>query len=260
MPLIHDETDEKGGDITVHPQSSVPSWDPLNVGLAAGKGAVKELIQNVESIPGIGSMPKEGPVMSWAGSKNEEHPNAEAVGRFAGDVAPMALIPELGVAGGIARTANAAKMLQPYYRYGIPRVASQLDRIANWVTRGAIGGASQAPQDRGTGARVGAEAGVGAGALRSALMSARRFHPLSLPGLAAALAAAAWYEKGRINPYLAFHTGQIIPAAASTVAPFFPSGVAGAIGERAAQATGYDRANQPPPKPPEDSDEIVNEK
>lgn len=249
MPLVHDETeDAPSGNVTVHaPGSAVPSWDPLNVAWAGVKGAGKEAIQNIESLPFTTPIPnedKKDPVMNWAESSNPEHPYAEQAGRLATDIAPMALIPELDVAGGIANAANSAKMLQTYLRH--PRVVSELHRFANAVWKGGAGGALASRQDPATGARIGAETGVGADYLRRAAMAMP--HKLySWPLTLAALASAAWYERGRVSPYLAFHAGQAIPTAGAAIAPFFPPGVAGALGERAAAATGYDRGNQPPP-------------
>lgn len=261
MPLIHDETDEKGGDITVHPQSSVPSWDPLSVGWAAVKGAGKEAVGMVENIPGIGSMPslpKGTDMLRWSESKDQEHPIAEQAGRLGADVAPMFALPEVEVAEGIANTFNIARRLPTYYKYGIPKAASALDKLFNWGYKGAVGGASQAPQDRTTGARVGMEAGIGTQLLQKAVRQGLHNPRGSLPYLAA-LAALAYQERGRMSPYLTYHAGMTLPGVAAGIAPFMPPGVAGALGERAAQGTGYDRANQPP-KPPNDSDEIVNEK
>jgi hypothetical protein len=220
----------------------VPSYDPLNLAMSAVKGAGKEAIQGVEKwTPGPSLRDVDAskdPLMGWAGSKDAEHPWAEQVGRTAADVAPLAALPEMGIGDALSALGATARYARPLGKLG----------EAGW--KGAVGGASQSKGDVDTAARVGGETGVGSQALRMAIGAIPHRGYWGLAAGLPALAAMA-YSSGRrgMEPWWLYHVmREAAPGLAGLAGTVAPPGVAGALGEKAAQETGYDRSNQPKPE------------
>lgn len=269
MPLVHDETSEPDdtGNVTVHPKSGGSVSGAIWAGV---KGAGKQLVSDVESIPGVGSIPnedKKSPVMNWAQSGNPDYPTSDTVGRIAGEIAPLAALPDiefpaLAARGAAALGRGAAPLASKIYqgtqfapltgRPIAPWLPSALNRIANLGWKGAVGGASQSPDDRAGGAEVGAGTAIGTRALRN-VVAASHVPRGAIPfGLAALI--AAWLERDRLHPWLAAHALEAGTAATAAGGAALPSGVAGAIGSRVGRYLGGDSTSKD--EQPDDNEEV----
>lgn len=261
MPKVHDETDEPdtgGGNVTVHPRADS---GVLNEAWAGVKGAAKGVIE-----PFTGNIPnedKKSTIKNWVDSGNPDYPTADKLGRIGGEIAPLFALPDvefpaLAARGGAAIARTAGPLASKLYQgtQFVPRTGrvigswlpTALDRMANWGWKGAVGGASQSPEDRAGGAQTGAEWGIGSQALRRAAL-AMPHREYAIP-LALAALAASWFERKSLTPWLAYHAAEAIPAATAVGGAAVPSGVAGALGEQVGKLLGGDQSQ------PDDSEKV----
>lgn len=200
---------------------------PFDAAMAAVRGAGKEAVQTVQSAPWATPIPETkdspSPLMSWARSKDPQHPMAEGAGRLAADVAPTFAIPELSP---LSRLAS------------ISRIGPALERGGQALWKGAIGGGSQPTSDRERGAETGAGTALTGAAARGAWgllpHSAQRMIGYGLP----ALAALAMMQRGKGGGHgfwpLHYATEAVAPVVGAGVAGLAGApGAAGALGARA---------------------------
>jgi hypothetical protein len=145
----------------------------------------------------------------WSKSKEPGHPTAEWVGREAADLTPSvaldAFAPEIGfipTAGRLAKLANAGLN-------------------AGW--KGALGGASTNANDRGEGAKTGAEVAAGGGVARAGwkmLPGWAKYAAVTAPGSLAGIASLS-HEMGGggryISPWALHHTLSALAALAAAM-------------------------------------------
>lgn len=174
MPVTNPDADygsastDEGSPRTVHNPTDPNYW--MNSATGVLKGAVKEVGKQMTDIPNQGGLfgkdsgvfPQVGQTIhDWSNSPGDS-PNAEAVGRFGADIAPMFLLPQ-----DMALNAfNEARMLGPIIRGG--KFARKVIGFGENMAKGAIGGASQNPNDPGQGAAGGTLAGAAVSALPAA--------------------------------------------------------------------------------------------
>jgi hypothetical protein len=172
------------------------------------KGAAKEAV-------GVTGLAPE-----WSKSNDPGHSTAEWIGREGADLAPSVALdiaaPEIGfipTAGRLAKLANAGLN-------------------AGW--KGALGGASTNANDRGEGAKTGAEVGAGGGVMRAGwkmLPGWAKYAAVTAPGSLAGIASLA-HEMGAggryISPWALHHTLSALGAlAAAAMRAPATSGAAG---------------------------------
>jgi len=181
---------------------------------AGAMGAAKEFAGDVGIAP------------EWSKSKDPEHSTAEWIGREGADLAPSVALdfaaPEIGfipTAGRLAKLANAGLN-------------------AGW--KGALGGASTNANDRGEGAKTGAEVAAGGGVARAGwkmLPSWAKYAAVTAPGSLAGIASLSHELGGAgryISPWALHHTLSALAAlaAAAVKAP----ATAGAVSSQVEQS------------------------
>jgi hypothetical protein len=190
---------------------------------AGFKGAAKEAV-------GVTGLAPE-----WSKSKDPGHSTAEWIGREGADLAPSVALdvfaPEIGfipTAGRLAKLANAGLN-------------------AGW--KGALGGASTNANDRGEGAKTGAEVAGGGGVARAGwkmLPSWAKYAAVTAPGSLAGIASLS-HEMGGggryISPWALHHTLSALAAMAAAMVK--APATTGAVGSQLEQFMGGKRGDQP---------------
>lgn len=186
-----------------------------------GEGALKAVGSFIDPKTKLteGSRDWYGGLRDWSASTDPEHPASEAVGRFAAEMAPSALTPDLPIMAG----ANAIKMLGPVLRH--PKVVKAIQDV--W--KGSVGGAEQNWDDPAKGAETGAMTTVGQQALGMV--------PWGSAARGAGLAGEVLSHGHHFAPWwVLYHLGHPLASMAKRVQSL-PPGLPAAAVERARQAT-----------------------
>jgi hypothetical protein len=151
----------------------------------------------------------QGPVATWAKTENKDYPVAEKAGRWTAEYGPLALMPDIGAPGALARAVPE-----------LPRLARVVGKGLEGTWKGAVGGATQGDT------KTGAEVGGGTAAAASVL---RQFPQLMWPAGFMAIEAA---REGVKLPWGFWHLSHPLAALAAAAMGWAP-GVSGALGAKA---------------------------